>query len=74
MSSVYVTCCTPKSKPLVTADMFRHKELTYGDDTDHLYSFNAGHHGRITVLDRVTGFTGSPRDIESAFADLYPSL
>ncbi len=73
MSSVYVTCCTPKSKPVLTADMFteywRYPDDGWHDEPDIGYSFNAGHHGVITVLNRMTGF--GYRDVETGFRDSY---
>lgn len=70
MSSVYVTNCTPKSKPVITADMFRTVEqwpLHPEDEPNVLFIFNAGHHGKTTILDRMTGY--GYRDIETGFRE-----
>lgn len=63
MSSVYVTSATPKNDFILTAEMFTERRIEY-DVPDILYSFNAGHFGRVTVLDRMTGY--GYRDTESA--------
>lgn len=39
-----------------------------------LYYYYLGHHGlseRISVLDRLTGYSGYVRDIETGFKDIY---
>ncbi|MDA5482155.1 hypothetical protein PGS49_16030 [Yersinia intermedia] len=70
MSSVYVTNCTPKSKPIIRADMFRTVEQRPFDswsEPDILFIFNAGHYGRITILNRMTGY--GYRDTETGFCE-----
>jgi len=40
------------------------------DGNDILHSVNIENVGRITVLDRLTGYSGYIRDIETGFKDL----
>ena len=42
---------------------------TYTNDTDTLFSATVEGSGRITVLDRMTGYGNGQRDIETGFTD-----
>lgn len=71
MSSVYVTNSTPKSKPVIFASDFK-IELVLDKgafDEEIKWSFDSGHHGYITIVDRRTGF--GYRDVETGFRDSY---
>lgn len=74
MSSVYVTSATPKVVPLVFESDFKYIDLRpaptifddiYRSERSYLYACDFGHFGRLTVLDRMTGF--GYRDIESGY-------
>lgn len=71
MSSVYITSSTPKSKPVVFPGDFKvyqvWEEGEYDEQTS--WALDAGHHGRISIVDRRTGF--GHRDIETGFRDTW---
>lgn len=72
MSSVYCqSSCTSKSKPVLHCNSFKRDESAYVDDRCTLFAYDAGHHGRMTVLDRPTGFSFGIRDTETGFRDTY---
>jgi hypothetical protein len=50
-------------------EYWRSPDDGWHDEPDIGYSFDAGHHGVITVLNRMTGF--GYRDVETGFRDSY---
>ena len=74
MSSVYCQASmTPKSKPVLFPGdikvVCRGVPDPYHNVPDILMQFNAGHHGKITVLERNTGYSFAMRDTETGFKD-----
>jgi hypothetical protein len=74
MSSVYVTCCTTKSKPLLHFEDFKQFYINLTDvggdgQPERAWHFDAGHHGRISILSRWSGF--EYRDIETGYRDTW---
>lgn len=83
MSSVYVTSAIPKSEGLVFISDFKEdywslkdsekyesdkkQGLCPGRRPDKCLFVHLGHIGVITVVDRTTGYIGSPRDTETGF-------
>lgn len=53
--------CSPFS-----GELFHMPKYQYEDDKSYALHTNLG---SLTVLDRVTGFIGSPRDIETGYRD-----
>lgn len=72
MSSVYCqSSCTPLSKPVIYCNSFRRVADVHVAVDCVLFVYDAGHHGRLSVLDRETGFSWGIRDTESGFTDTY---
>ncbi|QEG09460.1 hypothetical protein CPT_MyoSmar_011 [Serratia phage MyoSmar] len=72
MSSVYCqSSCTSKSKPVLYPNSFKRDESAYVDERCTLFAYDAGHHGRMTVLDRPTGYGYGIRDVETGYRETY---
>lgn len=86
MSSVYLNRigCKTKAIPIVRREDFKQREYTQQEiefrekwgNTDNLFIADFGHWGRLTVLDRETGYSstygfGRARDTETGYRDFF---